>query len=114
MTIDECIEALWRVKRRYPDPDEAGKIEVAIRVGFREGGKIESLSLQAEPRDDENEIVFEEKFEGRQPESQMAEKIRSVLRRYYGSDPWTGRPCEDPGGACTAKDAVIAITDILE
>jgi hypothetical protein len=114
MTIDECIEALQGIKNRYPDPDEAGDIEVVIGVGFREGGKIESLSLQAEPRDDENEIVFEEKFEGRQPESQMAEKIRSVLRRYYGSDPWTGRPCEDPGGARTAQEAVDAIVDILE
>lgn len=114
MTIDECIEALWRAKRRYPDPDEAGKIEVAIRVGFREGGKIESLSLQTNPRDDENEIVFEEKFEGRQPETQLAEKIRPVMRRYYESDPWTGQPSKDFDDTYTAQEAVDAIVDILE
>lgn len=114
MTIDECIEALWGVKNKYPDPDKAGSIEVAIGIGFREGGKIESLSLRTEPRDGESDIVFEEKFEGRQPETQLAEKIRPVLRRYYESDPWTGQPSKDFDDTYTAQEAVDAIVDILE
>ena len=114
MTIDECIEALQGIKNRYPNPDEASDIEVVIGVGFREGGKIESLSLQAEPPDDENEIVFEETFEGRQPETQLAEKIKPVLRRYFEADPWTGDSNEDFDATYTAQEAVDAIVGILE
>ena len=76
MTIDECIEALQNIKNKHPDQKE-----VVIGVGFGEEGKIESLSLQTKSHDDENEIVFEEKFEDRRPETQLAEKIKRVLRR---------------------------------
>lgn len=114
MTIDECIKTLQDIKNRYPDPDEAGDIEVVIGVGFREGGKIESLSLQAEPRDGENEIVFEEEFRGDQPETRLAEKIKPVLRRYFEADPWTGDPNEDFDATYTAQEAVDEIVNILE
>ena len=114
MTIDECIKALQDIKNKYSDPDEAGDIEVVIGVGFSEGGKIESLSLQVEPRDDENEIVFEEEFGGDQPETQLAEKIRPVLRRYFEADPWTGDPNEDFDATYTAEEVVDEIVKILE
>ena len=62
MTIDKCIEALQNIKNRHP-----GRNEVVVGVRSCEGGKIESLSLQAKSRDGENEIVFEEKFEDSRP-----------------------------------------------
>ena len=114
MTIDECIETLQGIKNRHPNLNEAGDIEVVAGVGFGEGGKIESLSLQAKHSDGENEIVFEEKFKGCQPETQPVEKIKHVLRRYFESDPWTEEPNKDFDDAYTAQEAVDAIVDILK
>ena len=109
MTIDECIEALQNIKNRHP-----GQNEVVIGVRSCEGGKIESLSLQAKSRDGENEIVFEEKFEDSRPETRLAEKIKRVLRRYYESDPWTEEPNKEFDDAYTAQEALDAIVDILK
>ena len=109
MTIDECIEALQNIKNRHPDRNE-----VVIGVRSCEGGKIESLSLQAKSRDGENEIVFEEKFEDRRPETRLAEKIKPVLRRYYESDPWTEEPNKEFDDTYTAQEALDAIVDILK
>ena len=109
MTIDECIEALQNIKNRHPDQNE-----VVIGVKSCEGGKIESLSLQAKSRDGENEIVFEEKFEDRRPETRLAEKIKPVLRRYYESDPWTEEPNKEFDDTYTAQEALDAIVDILK
>ena len=109
MTIDECIEALQNIKNRHPDRNE-----VVIGVRSCEGGKIESLSLQAKSRDGENEIVFEEKFEDSRPETQLAEKIKPVLRRYYESDPWTEEPNKEFDDTYTAQEALDAIVDILK
>ena len=114
MTIDECIEALQNIKNRRPNPNEAGDIEVVAGVGFCVDGRIESLSLQAKPRDGENEIVFEEKFKGCQPETQLVEKIKHVLRRYFELDPWTEEPNKDFDDAYTAQEVVDAIVDILK
>ena len=114
MTIDECIEALQNIKNRHPNPNEAGDIEVVAGVGFCVDGRIESLSLQAKPRDGENEIVFEEKFEDGRPETRLAEKIKRVLRRYYESDPWTEEPNKEFDDAYTAQEALDAIVDILK
>ena len=109
MTIDKCIEALQNIKNRHP-----GQNEVVIGVRSCEGGKIESLSLQAKSRDGENEIVFEEKFEDSRPETRLAEKIKPVLRRYYESDPWTEEPNKEFDDAYTAQEALDAIVDILK
>ena len=109
MTIDKCIEALQNIKNRHP-----GQNEVVVGVRSCEGGKIESLSLQAKSRDGENEIVFEEKFEDRRPETRLAEKIKRVLRRYYESDPWTEEPNKEFDDAYTAQEALDAIVDILK
>ena len=114
MTIDECIKVLQGIKNRHPNPNEAGDIEVVAGVGFCVDGRIESLSLQAKPRDGENEIVFEEKFKGCQPETQLVEKIKHVLRRYFESDPWTEEPNKDFDDTYTAQEAVDAIVDILK
>ena len=109
MTIDECIEALQNIKSRHPDQNE-----VIIGVRSCEGGKIESLSLRTKSRDGENEIVFEEKFEDGRPETQLAEKIKPVLRRYYESDPWTEEPNKEFDDTYTAQEALDAIVDILK
>ena len=109
MTIEECIEALQNIKNRHP-----GQNEVVVGVRSCEGGKIESLSLQAKSRDGENEIVFEEKFEDSRPETQLAEKIKRVLRRYYESDPWTEEPNKEFDDTYTAQEALDAIVDILK
>ena len=109
MTIDKCIEALQNIKNKYPDQNE-----VVIGVKSCEGGKIESLSLQAKSRDGENEIVFEEKFEDSRPETRLAEKIKRVLRRYYESDPWTEEPNKEFDDAYTAQEALDAILAILK
>lgn len=109
MTIDECIEALQNIKSRRPDLNEA-----VIGVKTCEGGKIESLSLRTKSSDGENEIVFEEKFEDSRPETQLAEKIKPVLRRYYESDPWTEEPNKEFDDTYTAQEALDAIVDILK
>ena len=109
MTIDKCIEALQNIKNRHP-----GQNEVVVGVRSCEGGKIESLSLQAKSRDGENEIVFEEKFEDSRPETRLAEKIKRVLRRYYESDPWTEEPNKEFDDTYTAQEALDAIVDILK
>ena len=109
MTIDKCIEALQHIKNKYPDQNE-----VVIGVRSCEGGKIESLSLQTKSHDNENEIVFEEKFEDSRPETQLAEKIKRVLRRYYESDPWTEEPNKEFDDTYTAQEALDAIVDILK
>lgn len=109
MTIDECIEALQNIKSRRPDLNE-----VVIGVKTCEGGKIESLSLRTKSSDGENEIVFEEKFEDSRPETQLAEKIKPVLRRYYESDPWTEEPNKEFDDTYTAQEALDAIVDILK
>ena len=108
MTIDKCIEALQNIKNKYPDQNE-----VVIGVKSCEDGKIESLSLQTKSHDGENEIVFEEKFKGCQPETQLVEKIKRVPRRYFESDPWTEEPNKEFDDTYTAQEALDAIVDIL-
>ena len=112
MTIDECIDALQRVKNKYPN--EGGDVGVVVGVGFGDGGEIECASLQAEPSEGENEVVFEEDFLGEQPETRLARKIKSVLRRYFETDPWTGEPNAEFDDAYTAQEAVDAIADLLK
>lgn len=65
MTIDECIDVLQDIKNR--NPGEGGDIEVVLGVGFGKNGRVESISLQAEPSGGENEVVLETPFEGEQP-----------------------------------------------
>lgn len=110
MTIDECIEALQGIKDKYPS---GGDIEVVVGVGFGDGGKIETLSLQAEPSEDENQIVFEEEFAGDQPETQLAEKIKQIIRRGSPTDPWTDEVNPDFDDCRTDEDAVDEIVNAL-
>lgn len=60
MTIRELIDALEASAK------ESGRgldTIVVLGAGFDEDGRLESLSLQAEPPDGENDLIFEEKFE---------------------------------------------------
>lgn len=59
MTIDECIQVLLDAKRDFP-----GDTEIVFGAGFGPGGRLGSVSLQAEPGDGENVVLFEEPFLG--------------------------------------------------
>jgi len=110
MTIDECIEALRGIKDKYPS---GGDIEVVVGVGFGDGGKIETLSLRAEPSEGESQTVFEKPFAGTQPEAQLAEKIKQIVRRGSPTDPWTDEVNPDFDDCRTDEDVVDEIVKAL-
>ena len=59
-------------------------------------------------------MTIDECIEDRRPETQLAEKIKRVLRRYYESDPWTEEPNKEFDDTYTAQEALDAIVDILK
>ncbi len=59
MTIDECIRILNDARREF-----SGGAEIAFGAGFGNGGSLESVSLQVEPEDGGNVVLFEEPYLG--------------------------------------------------
>lgn len=111
MTIDECIKVLQDIKNGHPD--QAADMKVCLKAKVH-GAKTENLLLCIRRPGGENSIVLEEKVYGDQPGLQLIKRIKSVIRRYFETDPWTEKTSAEFDSDFTPQEAIDEIVDILK